>query len=87
MWTKDKQTSKWIEEQGPTLHMSLFHHHSITSKANGIEPPDDDKMVIFDYPDGTQYIIKYGKLKEFATKEQENFINDDNQQPDSKTTE
>lgn len=74
MWTKDKQTLDFLQRMGPYFHMSLFHHHEITAKANQIETPNDDELVIFDYPDGSQYSITYGKLKEFAKEEQQKFI-------------
>jgi hypothetical protein len=88
MWAKDKQTLKWLEEQGPTFHMSLFHHHQITSKANGIAEPQDDEMIIFEYPTGENYTIRYAKLKELANQEQSKFIEqNDNKLDDPKRLE
>lgn len=74
MWAKDKQTLDFLQRMGPYFHMSLFHHYQITAKANQIETPNDDELIIFDYHDGSQYSITYGKLKQFAKEEQEKFI-------------
>jgi hypothetical protein len=79
MWAKDKQTLDFLQRMGPTFHLGLYHHHQLASKANNVEEPKDEETVIFDYPDGSQYSITYGKLKQFAKEEQEKFIkeNDD----------
>ena len=61
MWAKDKQTLEFLERMGPYFHMTLFHHHEITAKANEIETPKDEEMVTFSYPDGSEYSITYGK--------------------------
>lgn len=77
MWTNE-ETINWLKEQGPYYHMSLFHHHQITAKANNVAEPEDNELVTFTYPDGKEYNIKYGKLKEYARLEQEKFIGEQN---------
>jgi hypothetical protein len=72
----DETTNNFLMEQGPYYHITLFHHHEITAKANEVETPTDETMVTFDYPDGSSYNITYGKLKNYAKTEQEQFIND-----------
>lgn len=88
MWAKDKQTLEFLERMGPYFHMTLFHHHEITAKANEIETPKDEEMVTFSYPDGSEYSITYGKLKELARQEQQKFIEqNDNQLNNNEGTE
>jgi hypothetical protein len=83
MWAKDKQTLQFLERMGPNFHMGLFHFHQITSKANNIPEPEDSEMITFDYPDGSQYNINYGKLKQFAKEEQEKFIQENDHKSDN----
>lgn len=78
----DEATKEFLKKMGPTVHMTLFHHHQITSKVNNIPEPNDDELVTFEYPDGSEYNIKYGKLKEFATTEQAKFIQDNDVNPE-----
>jgi xylose isomerase len=83
MWAKDKQTLEFLERMGPYFHMTLFHHHQITSKANNILEPMPNEMVTFEYPDGSEYSITYGKLKELATQEQQKFIEENDNKHDN----
>lgn len=69
----DKETNDFLLRQGPTFHMSLFHHHQLTCKANNIEQPNDDELITFQLSEG-EYSIFYKKLKEFAANEQAKFI-------------
>lgn len=71
----DAKTKEYLKEMGPYYHMTLLHHHNITSKLNFIDEPDDETLVTFETAMG-EYNIKYGKLKEFAAQEQEKFINE-----------
>jgi len=71
----DAKTKEYLNEMGPTYHMTLLHHHNITCKLNNIDEPEDDVLVTFETGIG-EYNIKYGKLKEFAAQEQEKFINE-----------
>lgn len=76
MKAKNKKTRDWMRDQGEFYHMALFHHHQITSSANGIDNPTDETMITFTYPDGSEYNIRYGVLKMKANEEQIKFIND-----------
>lgn len=77
----DKETNEFLLRQGPTFHMSLFHHHQITCKANNIPEPADDELVTFELAEG-EYSIFYKKLKEFAATEQAKFIQDNDTNPE-----
>jgi hypothetical protein len=72
----DETTKEFLERMGPTFHMSLYHHHNLTSTYNQVEEPNDDELVTFSWEDGSEYNIKYGKLREFAEQEQTKFIQD-----------
>lgn len=76
----DKPTKNFLKDMGPTFHMSLFHHHELTAKANNVEQPNDDTLITFELSQG-EYNIKYGKLKEFAAAEQAKFIQNNDTQP------
>lgn len=76
----DKETNDFLLRMGPTFHMTLFHHHQLTCKANNIEEPADDELITFSLSEG-EYSIFYRKLKEFAKEEQAKFI----QQNDTNT--
>jgi hypothetical protein len=88
MWAKDKQTLQFLERMGPTFHMSLYHHHNLARTYNQVEEPSDDELITFTWDDGSEYHIKYSKLKELATTEQTNFIQEnDNQHNNNEGTE
>ncbi len=70
----DKITQEYLNKMGPYYHMTLLHHHNITSKLNNIEVPNDDILITFETAEG-EYNISYSLLKEKAAKEQELFIN------------
>lgn len=70
----DKETKQWLEKQGPYIHVTLYHHHQITAKLNEVEEPTDDTLVTFNWPNGNEYNIKYGKLREYAAIEQKKLI-------------
>lgn len=69
----DNTTKEYLNTMGPYYHMTLLHHHNITSKLNNIDEPNDEVLVTFETALG-EYNIKYGKLKEFAAIEQQKFI-------------
>lgn len=77
----DKETNDFLFRMGPTFHMSLFHHHQLTCKANNIEEPADDELITFELAEG-EYSIFYKKLKEFAAAEQVKFIQDNDTNPE-----
>lgn len=72
----NEETKEFLTKMGPYIHMTLFHHHNISMKANKIDEPKDDEIVTFTWEDGSEYNVRYSKLKELAISEQENFIND-----------
>ena len=69
MAKQDKQTKKFLKDN-PNIHITLWHHHEITRKANNIEQPLDDTIITFEYPNGSEYNIKYSVLRDRAAEEQ-----------------
>ena len=77
-----RTTDKYLAEN-PFIHVTLFHHHEITMAKNEIKQPSDDTIVTFEFPDGSEYNIKYAELKKRAAEEQEKLpIKNDGDNPE-----
>lgn len=69
----DKKTKEFLKNN-PFLHVTLYHSHEIGLKQNNIEPPSDDTLITFEWPNGDEYNIKYSVLKNKAKQEEKKLI-------------